>query len=247
MPKKVSKEGQTREGFAKFLAYASSARRERARLIKYCGLRFSKTTLRKNTSRVKYKIMNIGVEKAIKTLNQGGIIIFPTDTVWGMGCRIDRPEAIDRLFRIRRRPLTQATPALVSEIEMALAYWDSPSQIVRHLVEKYWPGALTIIYKCKKNLVYSPVRGGRENLGLRMPNQPQLLKIIKQVGVPILGPSANFHGGKTPVNQTDLDPEIIKLVDYVLPGITTSGQASTVVDCSQEPYRILRQGALRLS
>ncbi|KKS52343.1 MAG: Sua5/YciO/YrdC/YwlC family protein, partial [Candidatus Gottesmanbacteria bacterium GW2011_GWA1_42_26] len=58
--------------------------------------------------------MDIGVEKAIEVLNQGGIIIFPTDTVWGMGCRIDRPQAIDRLFRIRRRPLMQATPVLVS-------------------------------------------------------------------------------------------------------------------------------------
>ena len=190
--------------------------------------------------------MDIGVEKAIEVLNQGGVIIFPTDTVWGMGCRIDRPQAIDRLFRIRRRPLMQATPVLVSEVEMALSYWDSPSQIVRHLVEKYWPGALTIIYKCKKDLVYSPVRGGRENLGLRMPNQPQLLKIIKQVGVPILGPSANFHGAPTPISRSEMDPELIKLVDLVLPGGTTSGQASTVVDCSQEPVKILRQGSVKL-
>ncbi len=191
--------------------------------------------------------MNAVQEKAVEVLNSGGIVIFPTDTVWGMGCRIDRPKTIDRLFQIRKRPLTQATPVLVDAEEMALAYWDSPSHIVRHLIDQYWPGALTIVYKCKKDLVYSPIRGGGENIGLRMPNYIELLQIIKEAGVPILGPSANFHGKNTPVNQTDLDPALVDLVDYVLPGRITSGQASTVVDCSVIPYKIIRQGSVVLA
>jgi L-threonylcarbamoyladenylate synthase len=79
-----------------------------------------------------------------------------------------------------------------------------------------------------------------------MPNHPTILKIIEEVGVPILGPSANFHGGPTPYSTADLNPELVKLVDYVVPGECSVRQASTVVDCSVNPYTIIRQGAVIL-
>lgn len=186
------------------------------------------------------------IQKAIKVLNQGGIIIYPTDTAFGIGCRIDDHKAVDRLFALRRRPTTQAMPVLVASDAMALAYFDSPSDIVRRLMREHWPGALTIVAPCKKELIYSPIRGGGKTVGLRMPNHAVPLKIIETVGVPILGPSANFHGAPTPYRFEDLNPELIALVDYVVPGECLIKQASTVVDCSVEPYRILRQGAVKL-
>jgi len=179
-------------------------------------------------------------------LDNGGIIIFPTDTAFGIGCRIDRPDAVDRLFKIRRRPITQAMPALVSSIDMALSYYLSGSDVVRRMMADHWPGGLTIIDRCKENLISSPIRGGGETVGLRMPNHPVILKIIEEVGVPILGPSANFHGDPTPYSTADLNPELVKLVDYVVEGECTTKQASTVVDCSVTPYKIIRQGAVRL-
>ncbi len=184
------------------------------------------------------------VKKAVDALNTGGIIIFPTDTAFGIGCRIDNHEAVDRLFTLRKRPLTQPTPVLVSSIDMALAYLDQPSDIVRHFMKQYWPGALTIVALYKKSLVSSPIRGDGETVGLRMPNHQIPLQIIETVGVPILGPSANFHGNPTPFRQKDLDPELVKLVDFVVPGECTLKQISTVVDCSVDPYRVIRQGAV---
>ncbi len=186
------------------------------------------------------------IQKAIEVLNQGGIIIYPTDTAFGIGCRIDKPEAVDKLFTIRKRPREQATPVLVDSVDMALLYFDSPSDVVRRLMETYWPGALTIVAPAKKNLFYSPIRGGGNNIGLRMPNHETALKIISGVGVPILGPSANFHGDPTPYSFAELNPELVKLVDYVVPGECSVKQASTVVDCSVEPYKIIRQGAVML-
>ncbi len=186
------------------------------------------------------------IQKAIDVLINGGIVIYPTDTAFGIGCRMDDHIAVDRLFTIRKRPLTQATPVLVSLEDMALAYYLNPPEIVRRLIKQYWPGALTIIAKCKKELVYSPIRGGRETIGLRMPNHETALAIIRGVGVPILGPSANFHGQPTPYRSEDLDPELVKQVDYVVPGTCPVGNVSTVVDCSVEPYRIVRQGAMLL-
>lgn len=184
------------------------------------------------------------IQKAIEVLNSGGIIIYPTDTAFGIGCRIDKPEAVDKLFTIRRRPRTQATPVLVGSQDMALLYFENPSQVVRRLMEDHWPGAITIVAAAKKNVFYSPIRGDGENIGLRMPNHETALSIIRGVGVPILGPSANFHGEPTPYSFAELNEELMRLVDYVVPGECSVKQASTVVDCSVEPFAIIRQGAV---
>ncbi|MBI5619695.1 threonylcarbamoyl-AMP synthase [Candidatus Gottesmanbacteria bacterium] len=191
--------------------------------------------------------MEHDIQQAIQILKDGGIIIYPTDTAFGIGCRIDYHAAVDRLFKLRRRPLRQAMPVLVSSIEMALTYFDSPSDIVRRLMEDYWPGALTIVAPCRKELIYSPIRGSGQTAGLRMPNHDIPLKIIEAAGVPVLGPSANFHGAPTPYRVEDLDAELVRLVDLVVPGNCTVKQASTVVDCSIDPYRIIRQGAVRFT
>ena len=186
------------------------------------------------------------IQKAVEVLKQGGIIIYPTDTAFGIGCRIDNQAAVDRLFKIRKRPRTQATPVLVSSPDMALAYFSSSSDIVRRLMKTYWPGALTIISACDTKLIYSPIRGNGKTIGLRMPNNETILEIIRGVGVPILGPSANFHGDPTPYSMDDLRPALIKLVDFVVTGECSVKQASTVVDCSDDPYKIIRQGAVQL-
>jgi len=186
------------------------------------------------------------IQKAIEILTGGGIVIFPTDTAFGIGCRIDDRQAVDRLFRIRERPCTQATPVLVSSKEEALKYWDNPSERAKQFMDTYWPGALTIIAPCKKNFIYSPIRGGGNTIGLRMPNHDGLLEVIRSVGVPILGPSANIHGKKTPYAESDLDSTLVTMVDFVLPGICLIGSASTVVDCSTDPYTIVREGAITL-
>lgn len=186
------------------------------------------------------------IEKAVQVLNNGGIIIFPTDTVFGIGCRIDNEKAIERLFGIRKRPTTQATPVLVDSIEMAKSYLEPISNDAQNLMNKYWPGALTIILRCIRVKVPDLVRAGGETLGVRMPNHPKILQIIKGVGVPILGTSANFHGEKTPYQFSDLDPKLLELVDYVVSGETILKEQSTVIDASTKPWKILREGAIKL-
>jgi len=193
-----------------------------------------------------FSMMNHELEKAIEVLKNGGIVIFPTDTAFGIGCRIDDKKAVDRLFEIRKRPLTQATPILVSSIEQALPYLDSPSDIVRHFMETHWPGALTIITPCDIDKIYSPIRGGGDTVGIRMPDHSDILTVIAAVGVPVLGPSANMHGEKTPFSVDELDLKLVEQVDYVLPGTCTKRQVSTVVDCTRDPYSILRQGVVRI-
>ncbi|MCL4353070.1 L-threonylcarbamoyladenylate synthase [Patescibacteria group bacterium] len=183
-------------------------------------------------------------EKAIKILKKGGIVIFPTDTAFGIGCRIDKTEAIEKLFKIRRRPKEKAVSLLVDSIEMASKYLeDIPNEVLK-LMKDYWPGALTIILCCIKAKVPSLVRGGGKTIGVRMPDHETTLSLIKGTGVPILGPSANFHGEKTPYSFEELDSNLIRLVDYVVKGECKLKKASTVIDCSIKPWKVLRQGEL---
>ena len=183
-------------------------------------------------------------KEAVEVLKNGGIVIFPTDTAFGIGCRIDNEKSVKKLFKIRRRPTTQATPVLVDSIEMAQEYLEPIPKEVLDLMNKYWPGALTIVLPCKTNKVPDLVRGGGATIGVRVPNDEVIRNIIKGVGVPILGPSANFHGEKTPHKFEDLDQNLVKLVDYVMPGECTLKQASTVVDASTSPIKIIRRGAV---
>lgn len=191
--------------------------------------------------------MDNHIQKAIDVLNAGGIVIYPTDTAFGIGCRIDAPKTVDRLFALRRRPGTQAMPVLVDSIDMALSYLVHPNDIVRHLMQTYWPGALTIVSWCDTNRIYSPIRGQGTTIGVRMPDHPTTLGLIHGANVPILGSSANFHGEKTPFYYEDLDPELTARVDYVVPGVCQRGNASTVVDATNLPLKIVRQGAVILS
>ena len=186
------------------------------------------------------------IDIAIEALKKGGVVIYPTDTAYGIGCRIDNPRSVDRVLAIKQRPSTQAVPVLVSSIDMALPYFKNPSDIVRRLQTSYWPGGLTIVSETYTDMLYSPIRGNGTTIGLRMPNHPVSLRLISGLGVPILGPSANIHGKPTPYSYADLDPQLVLCVDCVVVGECLHHEASTVVDCTEKPYRIIRQGAVIL-
>lgn len=191
--------------------------------------------------------MVVDVKKAIEIVNNGGIVIFPTDTAFGIGCRIDNKEAVEKLFQLRKRPSTMATPVLCSSVEMVKGYTQEVSHKVKeNLMDTYWPGALTIILPSISNRIPSLIRGGKETVGVRIPNHPVALELIKGVGIPIVGTSANFHGNPTPYSVEDLDPQLVNLVDGVLEGVCTLKKESTVIDCTQEPWKILRQGAVTI-
>ncbi|MBP9716897.1 MAG: threonylcarbamoyl-AMP synthase [Candidatus Levybacteria bacterium] len=186
------------------------------------------------------------IDEAIEVIRGGGIVILPTDTAFGISCRIDDEKAVKRLFEARKRPVSQATPVLFDSIERVREFVSFDSKI-EELMNKFWPGALTIVLKCDISKVPELVRGGGENLGVRIPDHEIPRKIVEGVGMPILGPSANFHGEPTPYKFEELDNSLIKLVDLVVEGKTKGENlASTVIDCTEEPWKIIRQGAVKI-
>lgn len=190
--------------------------------------------------------MNENILKAIEVLENGGIVLLPTDTVFGICSRIDKQESLERLFKIKKRDEHQAVPILVSSTDMVKQYVEVFDGKVEKLMEDFWPGGLTIVLNAKKEKVLPLVRGDGDTVGLRIPDMLSVFQIIDRLGVPIVGTSANFHGKPSVAKWQELDPELVKLVDFVLEEDSLGGTASTVVDCSVYPWKILRQGAVNI-
>src|SRR3989338_3770284 len=121
---------------------------------------------------------------------------------------------------------------------MAKEWVDEVSPEVLDLMNQYWPGGLTIILKSTRTDISPLVMGNSNTLGVRMPDHKELLSVIDAVGVPILGPSANFSGEKTPFKKEDLDQTLVSKVDYVMEGECIGLLPSTVIDCTKKPWKV---------
>jgi len=193
------------------------------------------------------------LNKAASILKSGGVVIFPTDTVYGIGCRFDDQKAIERLYQIKKAPKDQKFPILVSNINQ-VKQLAKVNKIAQKLISKYWPGGLTLILnstrrkpglKFGQKLDYKPGLKPTK-IGFRMPDSKLALDLIDKIGVPIIGTSANFHGQSTPKRFKEIDPQLIKLADFTISGECQGQVESTVVDATVNPPRILRQGAVEL-
>lgn len=174
------------------------------------------------------------IETAVKFLRGGGVVVFPTDTAYGIGCRYDFPHVIQRIKNIKKS--TQNFPVLISDIKQAhkLARM-TPAAM--NLANNYWPGGLTIIVHKKSQ---------DEKIGLRIPASELVREIIERLQVPIIGTSANFHHQPSVFKYQDLDPKLVKIVDYVIKGECTFKVESTVIDATVFPVKILRQGLVKI-
>ncbi len=182
-------------------------------------------------------------EEATKILIRGGVGIFPTDTAFGVGCRMDREDSVKRIYELRNRPREKALIALVSSVDMAREY-ALVDERTEKIMNRYWPGGLTIILKNKKEKVPSIVSANGETLAIRMPNHHDLLSIITSVGVPIVAPSANIAGEHTPLSFDELNEELFEGVDFILRGVCTIKGVSTIVDATTDTVKVVRRGVV---
>lgn len=191
------------------------------------------------------------INKVAKIIKQGGVVIFPTDTVYGIGCIFDNQKAIERIHKIKGTPKSQPFPILVSSIKQVKALAAIPD-IAQGLMQKYWPGGLTVILPGLSTYSNPGLKQldkpglDRVKIGFRLPDSDLIRSLIEKVGKPIIGTSANLHSVKASTSYAELDPVIIKLSDYVIKGKCQGGTESTVVDATGNEIRIIRQGAIKL-
>ena len=181
------------------------------------------------------KLQSKDLTKAADVLKSGGLLIFPTDTVYGIGSIFDNKKAVDRIYKVKGRQKSQAFPILVSDTEQVKKI-AVINPTAKKLIKKFWPGGLTVILESKSS----------GKLGFRMPNSDIVRNLIKAVGKPIIGTSANFHGKPTPKSFDELDKKFTQQADMVLIGDCLLSIESTVVDTTVSPPEILRQGAVKI-
>ena len=174
------------------------------------------------------------LEKAVEILAKGGIVVFPTDTVYGFGCKFDDKVAVSRLYQIKGTPKNQPMPVLIDKKSYLKKFGCKVPPAAKKLINTFWPGAVTLIFNSKFG-----------KIGLRMPNHPITLSLISEAGFPIIGTSANFHRKPTPKSFSELDGNFLEKVDFVLEGECFLQKESTIVDFTTSPPKVLRQGALR--
>lgn len=188
------------------------------------------------------------IEKAVTHFRDGGIVIFPTDTLYGIGCAINKEDSIRRLYKIRRDPPKKPSLILVGDLNQALNYGIFNKGAV-NLAKNFWPGPLTIIVNAKSK-VPKIIQGKMGTVAIRIPNQPELLKIIARLGRPILAPSGNFHGEEAPKKFAEIDKKLLALVDYSIDisnledSVQMSQKPSTFIDTTTKPFEIGRYGTI---
>jgi len=164
-----------------------------------------------------------------RKLKKDDVFVFPTDTVMGVGCRMDSPIAINRLYKIKKRPDDQPTAVLVADSQMAtLLMKETPDHYLLQVMRSYWPGELTIIVKAS-HIVPSTITGKTGFVGIRIPDHTLLRKFISDIDVPIVATSANFKGGPTPCLFADIDSTFLTQVDWFIGENSLSDKASTVI------------------
>ena len=188
------------------------------------------------------------IKAAGKVLKQGGIVAFPTDTVYGLGAVFDDEKAVRKIFaakgREEKKPLSilvadSVQVELLSEIKSG-----EMAQKAERLMKKYWPGALTLIFR-KKPGIPDAVTAGGETIGIRMPNMELTRELIRAAGKPLAAPSANTSGKRSSVSAREVLEDLDGKIDMVIDGGTCPvGVASTVVDMTGETPVILREGVI---
>lgn len=182
------------------------------------------------------------IDRAVEALGAGGVVVIPTDTVYGLAVDAMRPGATESLFAIKQRPVHVALPVLVASLEQALVLMAEEAPLVaRRLMERFWPGAVTLVVARRRGLDLD--LGGSDDLtvGLRLPDHPVPVALAAAVG-PLAVTSANRHGSPTPRSVSDVLTQLGAGVEVALDAGPCDEVGSTVVSCTADGVRVLREG-----
>ena len=194
----------------------------------------------------KDKINENELEQVINVINNGGVVIFPTDTVYGVAANSLDDNAIKKLFEIKGRNDNKPICVLTSTIEKInkVAYVNNEEQ---KIIDKYMPGALTIILNKKEN-VSNVLTSNLDTIGVRIPNNKIALKILDRIDYPLATTSANISGSQAAVKLEDLIEVFDSKVDIIIDGgITDLKLSSTIVKIENNEVKVLREGTIKIT
>lgn len=177
-------------------------------------------------------------------MKAGGVIAFPTDTVYGLGAEAFNEQAVERIYEIKGRPRQLAFPLLLANANQVIDVAESVPEVARLLMKHFWPGGLTLVLAKGIRLPEYLTRGGA-TIAVRVPNHPVPLALIRYLGVPIIGTSANISGQPSALTAQEVEFQLREKVDLIIDGGRCPGSIeSTVVDVTGGILKVLRQGLI---
>ena len=184
------------------------------------------------------------LEETIHTVQHGGVIAFPTDTVYGIGASLDHPEALRRIYEIKGRSAAKPLPVLLSSIDHISLVAERPQEPVLALLRQFWPGALTLALPALPNMP-SEIVHADGTVGVRVPNHSIALTICERTGGAIATTSANRSGHPPACTPDDIIDQLGSKIDVVLHGgITPCGSPSTVLRLDDATIAVIRAGSI---
>ncbi|MBU4252264.1 MAG: threonylcarbamoyl-AMP synthase [Candidatus Omnitrophica bacterium] len=182
--------------------------------------------------------------KAANIIKAGGLVAFPTETVYGLGADALNAVACAKIFQAKSRPLEDPLIVHIADKQDLFKVAREIHKITSDLIDAFWPGSLTIVLK-KQEVIPDIVTGGLDTIAVRMPNHKIALELIKEAQTPIAAPSANLFGKPSPTTAQHVLEDLDGKIDLVIDGGSTAiGVESTIVDLTREPFCILRPGGI---
>ena len=191
---------------------------------------------------MKVNCQDKGIKKAVEIIENGGVIIFPTDTVYGIGCNPYDANAVKKIYEIKSREKIKSLPVLASSIQIVKQI-SIIDEFTEKIIKKYWPGPLTLILKLKdKNLKKSLKL--EDKIAVRIPNSECTLKLLNKCNL-LVGTSANISGDSSFTNPQECMKNVKNYDVFVDGGTITSKGESTIIEIENEKIHIIREGALK--
>jgi L-threonylcarbamoyladenylate synthase len=188
-----------------------------------------------------------GITHAKEILISGGIVAYPTESFYGLAVDAMNEEAIQRLFFIKKRDPDQPVLILIPDEQVLKRYVEKIPDIAGRMIEKFWPGGLTIIFKAGP--VISPLLTAKsDKIGVRLSSNPIATNLSKSINSPITGTSANISGQSPCVTAQQVDDSFGNSIDLILDGgETKGGKGSTIIDSTVKPIKIVREGMISIN
>ncbi len=190
-------------------------------------------------------VINSAIHTAVDTVRAGGIIAFPTDTLFGVAADGRNPQAVQTIFQVKRRPLDKPLPILLADTASIgeVSQTEHLAPAVQRLMNRYWPGALTILLPARSGLVEGTYGDGK--VAVRVPNHPVALAVLRTFGGPLATTSANISGMEGARNPEEVAQSIGEGIDVLLIGGPPLRElASSIIDMTVDPPVLVRAGAI---